>query len=69
VEGKRLGAAFDGDISRFGEHSTQQRSDVGRPSLQRVGGLAEVVTEEEVADFIVEGIVDAALTLKGVAFG
>lgn len=39
------------------------------PHLQGVGGLAEVVLEEEVPDLDVKGVVYAALALEGVALG
>lgn len=36
--------------------------------LERIARFGVVILEEEIADFIVEGIVEAAFALEGVSF-
>ena len=42
---------------------------MGSPVDVGVGGLGEVVLQQEVAYAVVEGVVDAALALEGVPLG
>lgn len=63
------GLAAAGDEGDVGQGAAQQRGDVGGPVDVGVRGFGEVVLQEEVADPVVEGVVDAALALEGVAFG
>jgi S-(hydroxymethyl)glutathione dehydrogenase / alcohol dehydrogenase len=55
------------ELTGGGAH--EERGHVGGPVDVRVGGLGEVVLQEEVAYPVVEGVVDAALALEGVPLG
>jgi len=65
LEGPR--GAGEGDVGRGRGLAVQQRGDVRGPGLQGVRLLGVVVLQQEVADAVVEGVVDAALALEGVA--
>lgn len=69
MERKRLRVGKKGDVRGVGRLAGEEGGDVRGPGLQGVGGLAEVVLEEEVADLDVKGVVDAALALEGIALG
>lgn len=57
----------DCDVGRVGCRACEERSDVGGKRLQWICGLGIVVGKQQVAYAVVEGVVQAALTLKGVA--
>lgn len=69
MERKGVRVGKEGDVRGAGRLAGEEGRDVRGPGLQGVGGLAKVVLEEEVADLDVQGVVDAALALKGVALG
>lgn len=54
-------------VGSLGRWSCEERGDVGGERLQRVGRLGVVVRQKQVADSVVQGIVQAALALEGVA--
>ena len=66
---KAASAGDEADIGGLGVCAAEERGDVGGPVNVGIGGLGEVVLQEEVTDAVVEGVVDAAFALEGVSFG
>lgn len=67
---QRHGARIEGvhsDIGRVQRRACKERGDAGCPRLQRVRGLGVVVFEQEIADAVVEGVIETAFALEGVA--
>ena len=66
MQAERLVVGRDGDVGGRRGRAGKKRGDMGSEWLQRVGRLGVVVGEEQIADAIVQCIVQAALALEGV---
>lgn len=69
MKGEGLGARFQRKVRGPGRGPREKAGDMAGPVDVGVRGFGKVILEEKPAYFVVEGVVDTAFTLEGVALG